>query len=43
MLIFVNLVGDIFRGDLADDIFGGSKVTTLWRSLFMCAFKIGRK
>ncbi len=29
MLIFVNLVGDIFRGDLVDDIFGGGKVTTL--------------
>jgi hypothetical protein len=29
MLIFVNLVGDIFRGDLVDDIFGGDKVTTL--------------
>ncbi len=43
MLIFVNLVGDIFRGDLVDYIFEGSKVTTLRRSLFLCAFKIGRK
>jgi hypothetical protein len=29
MLIFVNLVHDIFRDDLVDDIFGGDKVTTL--------------
>ncbi len=43
MLSFVNLVGDVFRGDLMDDIFGGSKVTTLRQSLFVCAFKIGGK